>query len=1126
MEFVADFHIHSRYSRATAKTLDFENLYIAAQLKGVSVVGTGDFTHPAWFSEIKERLVPAEEGLFKLKPDIAKHCDLQVPAACRSAVRFILVTEISNIYKKKDRTRKNHNLVFVPDLDTAERLNSALDAIGNITSDGRPILGLDARDLLEIVLETSDQAFLIPAHIWTPWFSLFGSKSGFDSIQECFEDLTPSIFAVETGLSSDPAMNWRVSNLDGMTLVSNSDAHSAQNLGREANLFDVDMNYDALRHAMRTGDPDRFLGTIEFYPEEGKYHFDGHRKCGICYHPAQSKEHDDVCPVCGKNLTLGVLYRVEMLADRPFGEKPETHHPYVSLIPLSEMLSEIFNVGAKTKKVQQAYRHLMDQLGAEIDILRGHSISDINDSGIPLLGEAIERMREGKVILSPGYDGEYGRITLFKPEEKDSLLGQQGLFTYTVEPKADKPFRHTPLTEERKDPILDSSMSKEPEGFDRKHLNAEQLKAVQHLKGPVLVVAGPGTGKTRTLTHRIAYLMTKRSISAENILAVTFTNKAAEEMRHRLRTGLGEGVILPMVSTFHALCFTLLKEMEADHHARIVDEAHRKAIVRESIKQAAQNGKHISSSIEDLLEGIVSAKQQFLHPQDSLNSVSGTIPVAELQSVYTAYQHILSIEGLYDFEDLVFRVVTHFKKDPILLKRFQDRFIYIFVDEYQDLNQGQYRLIRALSPPHKDIFAIGDPDQSIYGFRGSNIEYFKNFIHDYPETSVIQLNRNYRSSKTILEASFHIIKHHRLNRTDGRVYSDIEGEKTVSVFELSSEKAEATNVGRTIEKLVGGTGFHSMDFGNIDVVDHRSHLSFSDIAVLFRTGSQSDIFTEVFGKAGIPYQVISRDKLFHAKGIVALLSLLRLIEGYGSYADFDAVVPLTKGVGQKALDVFRTWGYQNKFTLDQALWHLKRIPIPGMSTKAQQKLFSLSTWLEQMKEAVSPVPIEKKLQSLSENSTLQTVIREDPKSESAFRRLLSISRGYGTRCEEFFAAVCLQTDTDTYDANVERVSLMTMHAAKGLEFPIVFIVGCEAGFIPLERNGTDQEEERRLFYVAMTRAKERLYLTRAKYRKIYGKKIFRTISPFVADIEKRLRDHQAPVQKETQKETHKQMSLF
>ena len=422
MKFVADFHVHSRFSRATAKNLDLENLYIAAQLKGITVIGTGDFTHPGWFAEITEKLVPAEPGMFKLKKEISSICDQEVPTSCRRKVRFMLVSEISNIYKKKNKTRKNHNLVFLSDFKKAEKFNLRLDKIGNIKSDGRPILGLDARNLLEILLETSDGAFLIPAHIWTPWFSLLGSKSGFDSLEECFEDLTDYIFAAETGLSSDPSMNWRVSALDGLTLVSNSDAHSPMKLGREANLFDTDLSYTAIRSAMESGDPEKFLGTLEFYPEEGKYHLDGHRKCNVRSWPKQTRKQGGICPVCEKPLTLGVLYRVEE------GEKPDRHHPFYNTVPLVEILSEVLKVGPASKKVTGTYRLLIEKLGPEFDILTTLKKETIDDAGVPLLGEAISKVRRSEIDLIPGFDGEFGKIKIFSQDERNRLLGQKSLF--------------------------------------------------------------------------------------------------------------------------------------------------------------------------------------------------------------------------------------------------------------------------------------------------------------------------------------------------------------------------------------------------------------------------------------------------------------------------------------------------------------------------------------------------------------------------------------------------------------------------------------------------------------------------------------------------------------------------
>ena len=426
--FIADLHVHSKYSRATAKDLDFEHLYIWAQKKGITVVGTGDFTHPQWASQITQKLEPAEPGLYRLKPEIERTLNESVPSSCRAPVRFLLSCEISNIYKKKDRTRKNHNLVFFPDLACVNRFNARLEAIGNIHSDGRPILGLDARDLLEIVLETSTDGFLIPAHIWTPWFSMLGSKSGFDALTDCFDDLSSYVFAAETGLSSDPAMNWRVSALDNITLVSNSDAHSPAKLGREANLFNTQMNYFAIREAIEKGDKNACIGTFEFYPEQGKYHVDGHRKCDVCFSPSQTRDHSGICPVCGKPLTLGVLHRVEELATRAEGVQPKNAIPFFRLIPLEDLLSEILTVGAQSKKVQQAYQSLIDHLGNEFSILHTLDKESIDHAGIPLLGEAICRMRDNRVSFSPGYDGCFGSVKIFSEHEWDQLLGQKTLF--------------------------------------------------------------------------------------------------------------------------------------------------------------------------------------------------------------------------------------------------------------------------------------------------------------------------------------------------------------------------------------------------------------------------------------------------------------------------------------------------------------------------------------------------------------------------------------------------------------------------------------------------------------------------------------------------------------------------
>ncbi len=430
MKFIADLHIHSRFSRATARNLDFVTLHRSALKKGIGLLGTGDFTHPGWMAEIEEQLVLAEDGFFMLKPELKRASEAEVPKSCAGEVRFVLQTEISNIYKKNGLTRKNHNLVFLPTLDAARSFSKKLSKVGNLTSDGRPILGLDARDLLETVLETHPSAFLIPAHIWTPWFSMFGSKSGFNSIAECFGDLSSEIFAVETGLSSDPPMNWRVQELDCRTLVSNSDAHSAANLGREANLLDIDFGYLPLFDALRTGKG--FLGTLEFFPEQGKYHLDGHRKCNTKLSPEETKRLGGKCPICGKLITVGVMSRIEDMSssDRPTGYKAKERPAFESLVSLSEIAAEVLDVGSLSKKVSALTEKLIESLGSELHILRQSPLEDIEAKAGFFMREAVRRVRKKEVTPEAGYDGQFGTVRIFSDKERtDLMMKKNNLFS-------------------------------------------------------------------------------------------------------------------------------------------------------------------------------------------------------------------------------------------------------------------------------------------------------------------------------------------------------------------------------------------------------------------------------------------------------------------------------------------------------------------------------------------------------------------------------------------------------------------------------------------------------------------------------------------------------------------------
>ena len=408
MKTIADLHIHSRFSMATSREGTPENLDFWARKKGISLMGTGDFTHPVWREELKERLVTEGNGLYRLRDEYVKEESRKFPG---EGTRFVVSGEISSIYKKNGKTRKVHNVILLPSLEAADAMAQRLEKIGNIYSDGRPILGLDSHDLLEMMLDVCPEGILIPAHIWTPHFSVLGAKSGFDSVEECFEELTPYVHALETGLSSDPAMNWRISKLDRYQLVSNSDAHSPSKLGREANLLDIDCSYEGLYQAIQTGEG--LEGTVEFFPEEGKYHFDGHRKCGVSLSPVEAERLGGICPVCGKKLTMGVDHRVEQLADREEGFVKEDGKKYESLVPLPEVISACMGYSAASKKVQGCFEQMLQTLGTEFDILRNVPSEDIKTCAGERIAEGIENVRTGKVKRIPGYDGEYGKIQLF-----------------------------------------------------------------------------------------------------------------------------------------------------------------------------------------------------------------------------------------------------------------------------------------------------------------------------------------------------------------------------------------------------------------------------------------------------------------------------------------------------------------------------------------------------------------------------------------------------------------------------------------------------------------------------------------------------------------------------------------
>ena len=1066
MRFYADLHIHSKYSRATSRNCDLEHLAIWGRKKGIDIVGTGDFTHPAWRAELKEKLVPAEPGLFRLRPDIEQAVEERLPRACRSegsAVRFMLSVEISTIYKKFDRTRKIHHLIYTPDFDATDRVVDRLSRIGNLHSDGRPILGLDSRHLLEIALESGPDSYLVPAHIWTPWFAALGSKSGFDAIDECYGDLAPQIFAVETGLSSDPPMNWRVSSLDRFRLVSNSDAHSPEKLGREVCVFDTDLDYFALRKALETGRG--YEGTLEFFPEEGKYHLDGHRHCHVRLSPEETRERGGRCPACGKPLTVGVMHRVEDLADRPEeSAPPATAGSMQSLIPLPEILSEVHEVGPKSRRVATHYEHLLDQLGPELPLLNALPLEDVESSASPLIAEALSRLRKQEVIRSAGYDGVYGTIRLFEDAELREYTRGASLFGYETATPPRKPSPTEATTKDRPaigegrsgqpspaaDPASEEALRgpgtpprpRSPAQRTRDDhvpellagLDADQRRAAETVTGPVLVVAGPGSGKTRTLTHRIAHLVTHHSVPPEQCLAITFTRRAAGEMRERLRTLLPDGWERVPLHTFHSLGLAILRE---NHNAvglqrgfRIASDAERVRLLRDALHPSEKQAR-------GRLSGISHARRTRTPPADEA-----------LGESLETYQREMEARNLCDLDDLVIRAADALESTPALQARYRERYQWVSIDEYQDVDEQQVRLVKLLSPAGGNLCAIGDPDQAIYAFRGADLRFFAEFERDFPGTRVVRLTRNYRSDRNIVTLSAQVIAGSGSGQRSVPVVED--APERIAIHEAPTEKAEAEFIVQSLERALGGHSFFSIDSGRSAEVEARD-LSFSDFGVLYRTEAQVPALVEALSRSGMPFQRRSHRRLLDHPGVSAVLDALHESPEPGSL--------------REGIEAFSLRG--------------------GLDTAEQREACEL---------------------------------------------LIPVAAEYGDDLERFLSDLALGTEVDTWDPRADRISLLTLHAAKGLEFPVVFIAGCEKGLLPLQwgrSTPAELEEERRLFYVGVTRAKTKLFLSRAKKRIWRGKMRELPPSPYLADIEERLLERRRVRLPEREaKQADRQMDLF
>jgi DNA helicase-2/ATP-dependent DNA helicase PcrA len=1064
--FHADLHIHSRFSRACSRDCDIEHLAWWALRKGITVVGTGDFTHPGWADELKESLVPAEPGLFRLGEDAEGRLRRTSSPSCGGEIRFMLSAEISTIYRGGERTRKVHHLLYAPTFEAAGRITEALSKIGNLASDGRPILGLDSRHLLEITLEGGPGCYLVPAHAWTPWFAVLGSKSGFDVVADCYGDLASHIFAIETGLSSDPPMNWRCSALDGYRLVSNSDAHSPPMLGREATTFGTSLDYFAMADALRTGEG--LTGTIEFFPEEGKYHLDGHRKCGVRLEPEQSNDYEGTCPECAKPLTIGVLHRVAELADRPAGYRPRGAPAFTNLVQLPQIVAEIVGTGPKSKKVGAEVSRLVAALGPELSILTEIGPDDLRRAGGSLLADAVGRLRRGEVRREAGYDGEYGVVALFGPGELDRA---DALFDLAVpeqpasQARAAQRVARSAGDTERPDRARARAAKRQPEArgsheaaaaahpagprYLLDSLDPDQLAAAT-ADSPLMIIAGPGTGKTRTLAHRIALGVSGRQAEAQPSLAITFTRRAAEEMRARLAALLPGPEPDVTVTTFHGLGLMILREQAEQAGLApgfgVADDAARLEIAAE-LTGSARDGRRL------LAEAAAEPA-----PRELLVKA-------------------LAARNLVDFDGLIELPAALLAAAPAVAESLRERWPRISVDEYQDIDATQYQLLRLLAGDGRGLTVIGDPDQAIYGFRGADVALFLRFGEDFPGAATRQLTQNYRSSRPIVTGALQAVAPSSLvpgrtlraarpaaaavptqrsapgaprkRDTPGGVIPAADA--LIGWHEAADERAEAAWIAREIERLLGGASFHSLDTGRAAGHGHDG-LGLSDVAVLYRTDAQAEALGQALTRAGLPFQKSSHDLLERRTGVPEIVREMRLAP--------DGEIPERAASGT-----------------------------PGGTTVASRLRRAVRTLAARAGGQAAAIDVR-----------------------AAGEVLAPLARRCGSDLDRFLTEISLGAETDALDPRADAVTLLTLHAAKGLEFEVVFLAGCERGLLPLWIPGQgpaseeDLAEERRLLFVGISRARARLFLTCASRRTRHGSTRDTGPSPLVAAIDAALLD--------------------
>ncbi|MHB8809379.1 MAG: UvrD-helicase domain-containing protein [Desulfobulbaceae bacterium] len=1065
MRYIADLHVHSPFSRATSKASHLQGLAAWAAVKGIQVVGTGDFTHPGWLRQITENLAPAEPGFFRLKPQCCTVPDNVLPPGLQvdvSTIRFVLSAEISSIYKRGGQVRKVHNILFAPDLASVRRISSVLAGIGNIEADGRPILGLDSRDLLEIVLENAPEGFLVPAHIWTPWFSLFGSKSGFDAIEECFGDLSDQVFALETGLSSDPDMNRLVSALDRFTLISNSDCHSPGKLGREANILTTGFDFPSLREALRqpvsASGEQRFAATIEFYPEEGKYHGDGHRKCGVSMEPAETRKVGGICPECHRPLTVGVLNRVMELADRDAPLYPHAAPRVHSLVPLAELLGDMLDAGPATKGVTAAYVRLIQQYGSELALLLTTAPETIARETSPQLAEAIQRVRSGRVIRTAGYDGEYGVIRVFSEQERRALGGQRHLFgeITVARPTTVRRTRSGPAQAKVKDPAAEAP----------RELNQEQQAVVASPAHHILVKAGPGTGKTHTLVQRVVRLVREQQAPCT---VITFTNRAADELRDRLTAVLGpESAVF--VGTLHGYCLHWLRRSVP--RLQVAGPDKRGWLLRTLWPEAtAEDLAVLDRQIREFLSTM--AEQDDLPPP-----------------ALSRYFARLALEVLVDIDGVVPAALVLLRDGGETAAAMRQGTGHLLVDEFQDLNESQYRLIRTLAAT-SPVFAIGDPDQAIYGFRGSSPRWFFRFARDL-EAEQHVLWRNYRSGAAIVAAAGALIA--RNSHPEPQVRNEAVAARAGTLHEFCADTpaGEAAFIVRRIEVLIGGSSHREV----ARLGGRGGTFALGDIAVLYRTGRQAEVLAAALTAHGFPVQVVDVVP-FYLSGQSSVLYLWALLAaGQAEDLHLLALLRREQGVGRTSLA-----------RVEQMIaagggdpWEKLAACREDLPAALRGRLAEMTDLLRKVQGLAAAQGIVPALRLVAERYGVKA-------DDSDIVHLLHMADTFAS-LHDFASHLQRYRDSVVYDHRADAVTLMTLHAAKGLEFRVVFLVGAEEGLLPFatrrqlaaEEQAEHLEEERRLCYVGMTRAREILYVGHVRMRSVDGRSMARQPSRFIKEI--------------------------